>query len=277
MGIDAHSIRFLRESRESGVNFGSTITLGCQSVTDVVGTSPKTMSRLLFEALGSTEFHELDHSDYEGADIAHDLNMPLRSELASKFDVVFDGGTLEHVFNVAEGLRSCMRMLKVGGHFIGHSPANNWFGHGFYQFSPEFFWRAFAPENGFEILRLVACEPSGGGQWFDVRDPRDVGQRIELMGPFRVMLLVLAKKTREVPPFENFPAQSDYAAAWKAKGVPQPGESGGTHAGFRGRMRNLMDRLPSPVSRLVRTIFGAILYRNYSLRNPRHFKPVDPR
>ena len=32
MGIDAHSIRFLREARESGVDFASTITLGCQSL-----------------------------------------------------------------------------------------------------------------------------------------------------------------------------------------------------------------------------------------------------
>ena len=287
MGIDAHSIRFLREARESGVDFASTITLGCQSLageketlaafTGLAGTSPQVSSRSLFEALGCAEFHEMDHSDYEGADVAHNLNMPLPRELASKFDIVFDGGTLEHVFNVAEGLRSCMQMLKVGGHFIGHSPANNWFGHGFYQFSPELFWRVFSPENGFEIVRLVAYEPSGGGQWFDVRDPRDVGGRIELMGPFRVLLLVLAKKTREVPPFENSPAQSDYFAAWTAKGDSKPAESPSAGVGFRQRIRDFTDRLPAPVGRLIRTIFGSILYRNYSLRNTRHFTPVAPR
>ena len=168
-------------------------------------------------------------------------------------------------------------MVKVGGHFIGHSPANNWFGHGFYQFSPEFFLRAFAPENGFEIVRLVAYEPSGGGQWYEVRDPRDAGQRIELMGPFRVLLLVLAKKTRDIPPFASFPVQSDYAAAWKAKGVPPPGESAAAAAGFRGRLRGLIDRLPPSVGRLVRTMFGSILYRNYSMKNTRHFTPVDTR
>src|SRR6185436_204491 len=111
MGIDAHSIRFLRAARERGVNFGSTLTLGCQSLggaretlaafSDVAGASPPATSRRLFEAIGCTEFHEMDHSDYEGADVAQDLNLPLRNELASRFDVVFDGGTLEHVFNVA--------------------------------------------------------------------------------------------------------------------------------------------------------------------------------
>ena len=274
MGIDAHSIRFLREARGSGVSFGSTITLGCQSI---AGTAPQASSRRLFEALGCAEFHEMDHSDYEGADVAHNLNVPLPGELASKFDIVFDGGTLEHVFNVAEGLRSCMRMLKVGGHFIGHSPANNWFGHGFYQFSPEFFWRAFSPENGFEIVRLVAYEPSGGGQWFDVGDPRKAGGRIELIGPFRVLLLVLAKKTREVPPFGSFPAQSDYSAAWTAKGGTMPAGSPPARVGFRQRLRDLIDRLPAPAGRLIRTVFGGILFRNYSLRNTRHFTPVAPR
>ena len=246
MAIDSHSIRFLREARENGVDFGSTITLGGQSITaekealaaftGIAGTSLQATSRRLFEALGCAEFHEMDRSDYEGADVRHDLNLPLPDALASKFDVVFDGGTLEHVFNVVEGLRSCMRMVKPGGYFIGHSPANNWFGHGFYQFSPEFFWRAFSTENGFEIMRIVAYEPSGGGQWFDVRDPRDAGERIELMGPFRVMLLVLSKKTREVPPFESFPAQSDYAAAWTAKSGSKPPESRKVTVGFRQRI-----------------------------------------
>jgi SAM-dependent methyltransferase len=287
MGIDAHSIRFLREARQDGVNFGSTITLGCQSIseaqetlsafTGVAGASERATSRRLFEAVGCTDFHQMDHSDYEGADVAHDLNVPLRSELESKFDIVFDGGTLEHVFNVAEGLRSCMRMLKVGGHFIGHSPANNWFGHGFYQFSPEFFWRAFSPENGFEILRLVAYEPSGGGQWFEVRDPREVGERIELMGPFRVLLLVLAKKVREVPPFQKSPAQSDYAAAWDEKPATQPARNPGTASGLRGSIRRIVDRLPSPLGRLVRTLCGGILYRNFSMKNTRHFTPVSPK
>ena len=168
-------------------------------------------------------------------------------------------------------------MVKPGGYFIGHSPANNWFGHGFYQFSPEFFWRAFSTENGFEIMRIVAYEPSGGGQWFDVRDPRDAGERIELMGPFRVMLLVLSKKTREVPPFESFPAQSDYAAAWTAKSGSKPPESRKVTVGFRQRIRSFIDRMPAPAGRVVRTVFGALLYRNYSLKNTRHFTPVSRR
>lgn len=287
VAIDSHSIRFLREARESGVNFTSTITLGSQSLSseketlkaflDVADSGRETGSRGLFQTFGCTEFHEMDHSDYEGADVAHNLNLPLPVELGSKFDVVFDGGTLEHVFNVAEAIRSCMRMLKVGGHFIGQSPANNWFGHGFYQFSPEFFWRAFAPENGFEIARLVAYEPAGGGQWYEVRDPRVVGRRIELIGPFRVMLLVLARRIRDVPVFEMFPAQSDYAAAWEANGSIQSVGVSGCSPGLRGRIRDLVDRLPPPLSRLVRTFFGEIIYRDSSMRNTRHFTPVRMR
>lgn len=287
MAIDSHSIRFLREARESAVCFASTVTLGCQSMAGgpetlaafagVAGSAEPVGSRTLFRAFGCTEFHEMDRSNYEGADITQDLNAPLRAELAGKFDVVFDGGTLEHVFNVAEGLRSCMRMVKVGGHFIGHSPANNWFGHGFYQFSPEFFFRSFSPENGFEIRRLVAYETAGAGEWYDVRDPRDVGERIELMGPLRAMLLVLARKTRDAAPFATFPAQSDYSAAWAASSGPSSAANPAGPAAVRTRLRALIDRLPAKPGRVIRALIAPLIHRAYSLENTRHFTPVHKR
>jgi len=42
----------------------------------------------------------MDYSDYEGAEIILDPNNIVLQEYHEKFDVVFDGGTCEHVFNV---------------------------------------------------------------------------------------------------------------------------------------------------------------------------------
>ena len=47
--------------------------------------------------LGSERLESLDITDFEGATVIHDLNKPVSEELKARFDVVFDGGTLEHV------------------------------------------------------------------------------------------------------------------------------------------------------------------------------------
>ena len=63
-------------------------------------------------------------------------------ERAGQFDVVYDGGTLEHVFNFPVALRNAMELLRPGGRlFTIHTCANNLCGHGFYQFSRELFYR----------------------------------------------------------------------------------------------------------------------------------------
>ena len=44
-------------------------------------------------------------------------------------------------------------MATVQDHFVRITPANNFFGHGFYQFTPELFFRIFSAANGFEVER----------------------------------------------------------------------------------------------------------------------------
>jgi 2-polyprenyl-3-methyl-5-hydroxy-6-metoxy-1,4-benzoquinol methylase len=73
----------------------------------------------------------IDASDYENATYVHDLNVPIPDHLKGQFDLVDDGGTLEHVFNFPVALRNCMEMVKVGGHLLLNVPTNNFVGHGF--------------------------------------------------------------------------------------------------------------------------------------------------
>ena len=89
----------------------------------------------------------MDFSAYEGAAILHDLNEPVGDELKEKFTFVLDGGTLEHIFNFPVAITGAMEMVAVGGHLAIVTGGNNFFGHGFYQFSPELFFRAFNLEN----------------------------------------------------------------------------------------------------------------------------------
>ena len=171
MGIDRDVAKFLLSAREQRVNFKKSLMLGNQSfqffkydythLADVFKldnfTRVKTATDFL-QFLGAEEIAAMDFSDYEGAEIIHDLNKPVGDELKEKFTFVLDGGTTEHIFNFPVALANAMEMVEVGGHLVIITGGNNFLGHGFYQFSPELFYRALSQENGFEVKRMIAAE-----------------------------------------------------------------------------------------------------------------------
>ncbi len=174
-------------------------------------------SEPLFEILGAEKVESIDYSDYEKATIIHDMNLPFPSELKGKFTAVVDGGTLEHIFNFPQAIKNCMSALKPGGHFIGITPVNNLVGHGFYQFSPELYFRVFSEENGFSIKKMFIMSDdnmSFQAKWFEVADPKKVKDRVTLVNQKPLYLMVLAQKISEREIFSVMPQQSDYAARW---------------------------------------------------------------
>lgn len=120
--------------------------------------------------LGFTECISFDYSNYENADVIGDLNkkyskINLLNKIFKKFtknkinntnqlygyaDVVLDGGTIEHVFNLQNCFYNLFNFIKVGGRIIHFSPSSNYIDHGFYMFSPTFFID-FYTANNFEI------------------------------------------------------------------------------------------------------------------------------
>lgn len=110
-------------------------------------------SYCFFEMLGFSEVHALDASDYEGADIIHDLNKECNEKYRNQFDVILDGGTLEHVFDIANAMRSLHCMLKKGGIIINLSPLAGYIDHGFYSISPTFFLDWYGA-NGYLIYSM---------------------------------------------------------------------------------------------------------------------------
>jgi len=107
----------------------------------IVATHQRRLSHVLNTVLSA--------SNYDGVNVLRNLNEPVGSELFEKYDCVFNGGLLEHVFNFPVALKNCLEMVKVGGHFITITLANAQFGHGFYQFSPELFYSALCARTAF--------------------------------------------------------------------------------------------------------------------------------
>lgn len=111
------------------------------------------MRRLGFDACVS-----MDYSAYEGCDIVFDLNAPKAPN--ERFEVIFDGGTLEHVFHFPNALANLFEMTKVQGRIIHASPSSNHIDHGFYMFSPTLFWDYYKA-NRFEMNQfcLIRHDP----------------------------------------------------------------------------------------------------------------------
>jgi hypothetical protein len=246
MGIDAPSVQFLCCAKNMGVDFVDTMTVGRQHVnapTNVVasilsafGAPPTQTSAIvegqfaepLFTLLGAKQVSSVDACDYEQATYIHDFNQPLPASLANRFSVVVDGGTIEHVFNISQAFMNCMEMVRIGGHFIQVNAANNYMGHGFWQFCPELIYRIFSPENGFLVKAVLMHEPNefsrqghSPGRWYKVDDPAAHHSRIELVNGRHTYICTIAQRVRRGRIFEHFPQQSDYVEAWRPR-QPSP-------------------------------------------------------
>jgi hypothetical protein len=109
-----------------------------------------------------------------------------------------------------------MEMLRTSGYFLAITPANNQLGHGFYQFSPELFFRIFSPDNGFDSLEIFAFEDLPAARWYRVQDPDTIKQRVTLVNARPTYLGIIARKHAVLPVFTAPPYQSDYEVMWKA-------------------------------------------------------------
>jgi hypothetical protein len=239
MGINRDTAAFLCESRAAGASFGRVLTLGRQNLNvDREGLQALAARHGIEHGedaldaycepffkrfLGAQAVEAIDNSAYEGAALVHDLNRPIPDGWDQRYDAVVDGGTLEHVFNFPQALANCMRMVRTGGWLFIFTPANNQLGHGFYQFSPELFYRTLAPAHGFEIAKMLAVqfryastEHGSVGRPYRVADPAAVGSRITLVNSRPVTLMIQARKTAHLAdPFATTPQQSDYEEIWK--------------------------------------------------------------
>jgi SAM-dependent methyltransferase len=292
MGLDINSVQFLLAARKRAVEFGDVLMIGRQqlmvypakvrqvlvdanipadlfsaSATDTDYAEP------LFKALGARTVRSLDVSSFEGAEVLHDLNKPLPDKLKQQFDLVYDGGTLEHVFNFPVALQNCMELLRPGGYLFLDTIANNWCGHGFYQFSPELFFSALSEENGFSVEQMIAHAVGPYNRWLEVSDPRKIRSRIELITWYPVNLKIRARRAKVVPIFANAPQQSDYVPRWtdQAKPGAQPEEAPALYAPSRPKLAKVLPRLAR--------LFGAVktgwtFWRTMSIHNRKNFRPV---
>ena len=292
MGLDINSVQFLVDSRKRGIEFGEVVTLGRQDLNvypmklrqylekngisgAAFSADMKTLfAEPLFLSLGAKKVESLDFSGFEGATFIHDLNQPIGDNLRERFDLVYDGGTLEHVFNFPVALKNCMEMVRPGGWLFLHTIANNYTGHGFYQFSPELFFRAFSVENGYNLDRMIVHPVGPYGRWHEVNDPETIRSRVEAITFYPLQLLVRAQRKKVVPIFATNPQQSDYTPRWDGKEHDSVGADGVRTNPYAPSRPWLARTFPALARLLHVARIGFLTYKNLSLWNRKCFRPV---
>lgn len=158
----------------------------------------------------------LDVSDYEGADIIHDLNLPLPQHLYNVADFIIDGSTLDNTFNPTQTLKNYADLLRPGGRLlmVNAFSADNTA----YCIMPPMWYLDYFVVNGFLDAKAYVAVGANGADQSNVLylDPdyllehkRSMG-RLVTRNPMSTIIFAEKgpKSTTDV-----FPVQQDYRSA----------------------------------------------------------------
>ncbi len=282
MGISLACAQLMAEEHRRRAFFGSLLQLGRQRCAFDPATFNRWCERrgirlasalpergavddhAFFRALGFTDVQSLDRSDFEGANVIADLNDPLADSLAGRFDAVFNGGTLEHVFDVRAALANVCHLLREGGRAVHVAPASNQLDHGFYSFSPTLFADYYAA-NAWEIpvsylfqardweapWTVYRYDPAaleaGASRFHDVR-----ASGVTMAGVWMV-----AEKTARSTS-STIPQQGQYVRRWgeSSSGARAAREPSGVALALRDLKRRLDRALPMLNARVMPPLVG---------------------
>lgn len=226
MGIDIHALQLLQYNKNKKMRLGKTLTLGRQAI--LVG--PKLAKKwvgtdqgawcedLLKKHFHASKVDSIDNSDYEGASIIYDYNNPIPDTLKEEYDTVIDFGCSEHIFNVAQAFQNTIDVCKLDGTILHILPADGFCGHGFYQFTAEFFFSLYSEKNGFNETEVYFSDLYEPKKWYSVVKPSQ-GERINIRTKNETYIIV---RTKKISNKSIFIQQSDYTYVWNKNNNIQP-------------------------------------------------------
>ena len=143
--LDEHSLE--RLLRKHGLTNQTKDPIEYDSETVGAQGSRYITDRYLMKALGVPNVKFMDVTDYEGADIIHDLGYPIDERYHNSFDFIYNGGCLDNMFNPGVALMSLSKMLRPGGRVVCMESASSWNGP-YLMYSPGWFHDYYVA-NGF--------------------------------------------------------------------------------------------------------------------------------
>jgi hypothetical protein len=116
-------------------------------------------------------------------------------EKPEKVDAFFDGGSLQHTFNIPVVLQNISNHVKIGGSIIHVTSSNNLCGFGFYQFSPEFFINYYSDENGYINTKVFVADYDNSENWYEVETKNF--KNISINTSARLVCMIVTEKKLE--------------------------------------------------------------------------------
>jgi len=189
MGISSHWAKFFFDNREiifsSRVN-SEWLTIGCADYNDTNDSISRTVSKLflsdelyksikadkaylnhklhktaisrLVSCFGYSKYYESDINSR--GDYVFDLNKGIDEKFQKKFDLIYDNGTLEHIFNPIQGLKNMYHLVNDDGLLIHSQGIGDQTDHGYWTFNPGLLLD-FYNKNGGEVLGIYILDNDG--------------------------------------------------------------------------------------------------------------------
>jgi hypothetical protein len=120
----------------------------------------------LLRLLGAERVLALDHSDYEGAEIVHDLTKTVPDKLRGCADFIIDGSTLDNVFDPAIVITNFAEMLRPRGRLITTNMYSNHYEP--YVIVPPLWYLDYFTVNGFIDCKVYILVYNEDGSRTDV-------------------------------------------------------------------------------------------------------------
>jgi len=215
MAVLQEHLQFFRQMFRVPGFFGNNVaTLGVQEIRPKRGqVMPKDFNFKDFTSLllvrGVKNVDTFDFFD-KTAKIKFDFNNKIPSKYYEKYDTFIDIGSLEHIFDTRQAMENCLKMVKVGGLYVLHTPVQGYFRDGFHTFNPDALVGALKV-NGFDILYEKYCTMKGT----EMEDPQ-YGRDVNIW--------VVARKTKKMKDFK-IPQQEwwaetlerDWSVPWRMR------------------------------------------------------------
>ena len=165
--------------------------------------------KTFFSLFGVKDAVAMDVTDYEGAEILHDLNKPVPDSLVGQFDFIVDGGTFDHLFNLPTVFDNVLKLLKPGGRIFQWNAASNLTGAAFISFGPDLFYDYYVLNRYADCkVYLAECDSPADRAWdffeFDGTDRHGYFPSSKIL-----MVIVLAEKGLSSTS-DKIPVQSHY-------------------------------------------------------------------
>jgi SAM-dependent methyltransferase len=130
-----------------------------------------------------------------------DLSKPISMEPEDRFNVVFDIGCIEHVWNPAQALINYRNMLNPGGIMVIHTSIRGYFEHGYHTFNPNFFIDFFIENN--DLVRYIKFSTKAGAELSNRRAVKQYNGDV-------LLWLVVEKEAESKRKKIKFPVQSKF-------------------------------------------------------------------